>query len=182
MTDNSSTFLLSRDEFKAHFAAIVPLILEEWPDVPPTILHNSEGEFDRVVTCIALSTEHTRSLIRRQLRELYLLAVAQPSHRQPQLDRGPLQPQSSGSDLPQRQSSRLMERLTQLTSHPPTDADLKETIALLEERTEELLAQFKQEVLPDLKEKAKQNIGGSLITALGIGFIVGLIVGGGRGR
>lgn len=181
MTDNSSTFLLSPDEFKAHFAAIVPLILEEWPDVPPTILHSSDGEFDRVVTCIALSTEHTRTLIRRQLRELYLLAVTQASHRRPQANGRPLPPQTATPE-PSRPSSHLMERLTQLASHPPAEANLKETIALLEERTEELLAQFKQDVLPDLKEKAKQNIGGSLLTALGIGFILGLIVGGGRGR
>jgi len=161
MAQNTVLSSLSPDTFKASFEAIAPLILEEWPTVPPDNLMATEGELDPVVDCIATATDRTRALVRQQLRELYHLAVVEPVK-------------------PGR--SPLSERLFPLTDSPLTESDLKKTIALLEERTEELLAQFKKDVLPELNEKVRNNVGSSLLTALGIGFVLGLLFGGSRGR
>lgn len=161
MLQNDPLPTLCPDRFKANFKAIVPLILEEWSDLSPDNLASTDGELERVVDCIATLTDRTRALIRRQLRELYQLAL---------LESAP------------PKTTRLSERLTQLTNSKLTETELKQTIDLLEERTEELLAQFKKEVLPELNDKVRNNVGGSLLTALGIGFILGFLLGGIRGR
>lgn len=149
------------DRFKANFEAIAPLILEEWPTISPDSLMATEGELDPVVDCIATATDRTRALIRQQLRELYHLAVVEPVR-------------------PRR--SPLSERLSQRLYSPLSESELKKTLDALEERTEELLKQFKKDVLPELNEKVRNNVGGSLLTALGIGFVLGLLMGGSRGR
>jgi hypothetical protein len=149
------------DRFKANFAAIAPLILEEWPTIAQENLMATAGEPEQVVDCIAMATDHTRALIRQQLRELYCLAVM---------------------ETPQPRRSRLSERLSKLADSPLTESDLKQTLDLLEERTEELLQQFQKDVLPELNEKVRKNVGGSLLTALGMGFVLGLLMGGRRGR
>lgn len=85
-------------------------------------------------------------------------------------------------ETPQPRRSRLSERLSKLADSPLTESDLKQTLDLLEERTEELLQQFQKDVLPELNEKVRKNVGGSLLTALGMGFVLGLLMGGRRGR
>jgi len=161
MAQNTVTSTLSPDTFKANFEAIAPLILEEWSSISPDSLMATEGEFDPVVDHIASVTDRTRLLVRQQLRELYLLAVVEPA--------------------PVRRSP-LSERLSQLADSPLSESDLKMTLAALEARTEEVLEQFKKDVLPELNEKVRSNVGGSLLTALGIGFVLGLLFGGSRGR
>lgn len=161
MAQNTVFSTLSPGTFKANFEAIAPLILEEWPSIPPDSLMATAGELDPVVDCIAIATDRTRALIRQQLRELYHLAVVEPV---------------------QARRSPLSERLSQLVDSPLAESDLKKTITLLEERTEEILEQFKKDVLPELNEKVRNNVGGSLLTALGIGFVLGLLFGGSRGR
>jgi hypothetical protein len=165
MTQNSEISTLSPDTFpdtfKANFEAIAPLILEEWPSMSPESLMATEGELDQVVDHVSSVTDRTRLLVRQQLRELYQLSVIAPAP-------------------PPR--SRISERLTKLANGTLTDSDLNTTLTLLEERTEELLGQFKKELLPELNEKVRNNVGGSLLTALGVGFILGLLLGGNRGR
>jgi len=161
MSESISPLPLPPDQFKQHFAAIAPLILEEWSDLSQDSLLATAGELDPVVTYIASVTEQTRTLTRRQLRELYQLALAEKT------------PKHSG---------RLSKTLTELTGKPISDTDLKDTVELLEQRTEKLIEQLKQEVLPELSQKVRNNVGGSLLTALGIGFILGLLLGGSRGR
>jgi len=161
MAQNTVISTLSPDAFKANFEAIAPLILEEWPSIPPDSLMATGGELDPVVDCIATATDRTRALVRQQLRELYHLAIVEPG---------------------QARRSPLSERLSQLVDSPLVESDLKKVLALLEERTEEILAQFKKDVLPELNEKVRNNVGSSLLTALGIGFVLGLLFGGGRGR
>jgi len=149
------------DCFQANFAAIAPLILTEWPAVSKDSLMATAGELEPVVDCVAAATDHTRLLIRHQLRELCDLATLKST---------------------QSQRSRFSERLSQRLDTPLTESDVKHTLDLLEARTEELLQQFKQDVLPDLNEKVRKNVGGSLLTVLGIGFVLGLLMGGRRGR
>lgn len=161
MLQNSSLLPLTSDQFQANFEAIAPLILEEWPSLSSDRLRATAGDLDRTVDCIAEVTDRTRVMVRRQLRELYQIAVLEP---------------------PPSPPLRLAERLTGLANGTLSESDLKQTVHLLEERTEELLKQFKREVLPELDEKVRNNVGGSLLTALGIGFILGVLFGGSRGR
>lgn len=149
------------DQFTAQFDAIAPFILAEWPSLDASTLKATGGDFEQVVDVIAIATEHTHSLTRRQLQEIYHLATAES-----------LQP-----DTP-----RLPK-----TAHPPvfdslSDANLKKTIEQLEAQTEKLLQQFKQEMLPELSAKVQKNPVGSLLIAVGVGFGLGLLLGGRRGR
>ncbi len=161
MNQAAASLPMSPDNFKTNFQAIAPLILAEWPSVASESLMATEGELDRVVDCVATATERTRTLIRHQLRELYHLAVVEPS---------------------QSRRSPLSERLLKLADSPLSEADVHKTLTALEERTEEILEQFKQEVLPELNERVRNNVGSSLLTTLGIGFVLGLLFGGSRGR
>jgi ElaB/YqjD/DUF883 family membrane-anchored ribosome-binding protein len=162
-TDNSS---LSPEHFQACFSSVSPLILEEWQQLAGDRLTATAGDLEQVVDYIATETDRTRTLIRRQLQELYQLALAnQPSLTTPQ----------------------VATRLTQMSSEAMAQANwnestLKQTIAELEERTEKLLHQIKQETLPDLTAQVKKNPVGSLLAAVGVGFVLGLLFGGGRGR
>lgn len=160
MDHNDSKPTLSTTEFKEHFASLVPLILEEWPAVVRESLEATSGNLEQVVDQIAAQTDRTRTLVRRQLTELYTLAKAEATQLKAEAER-----------LASESKSRL------------DVAQLEPLLHKLEERTEKLFAQFEKEVLPEVTEKAKQNLGTSLLTALGIGFLLGLLFGGwGRGR
>ncbi len=56
--------------FQESFDKIRPLIREEWPGVAEDALAATGGDYDRVVTLIAAETEHTKTLVKRQLAEL----------------------------------------------------------------------------------------------------------------
>lgn len=161
MTPNIDQHPIAPEHFKASFGVITPLILEEWPQLTADRLAATAGDLNQVVDYIAAETDRTRILIRRQLQELYQIALA---------------------NQPPAASSRLATRLTELTTEALTDSHFKATIAELEARTEKLLHQFKQETLPDLTEQVKKNPVGSLLAAVGVGFVLGLVFGGGRGR
>jgi ElaB/YqjD/DUF883 family membrane-anchored ribosome-binding protein len=75
---NGATAAASKS-FAAPFADVVPLILEEWPDVAQTDLDGTDGEYDKVVTVVAKKTEHTKTLVKRQLEELDKMA-SEASH------------------------------------------------------------------------------------------------------
>lgn len=160
MENNDSKPTLSTTEFKEHFASLVPLIIEEWPAVVRESLEATSGNLEQVVDQIAAQTDRTRTLVRRQLTELYTLAKAEAT-----------QLKAEATRLASESKSRL------------DVAQLEPLLHKLEERTEKLFAQFEKDVLPEVTEKAKQNLGTSLLTALGIGFLLGLLFGGwGRGR
>ena len=150
----------SAESFQENFSSLIPLILDEWPQVKQDDLVATNGEWEPVVEQIATLTEHTQTLIRRHLRELYDIAV-------------PVK--SSPSDRTQQFRDSSPSSVQQLS-------DIDRVLELVEKRTDELVVEFKKEVLPELSEKARSNIGTSLLTALGIGFILGLLFGGGRGR
>jgi hypothetical protein len=62
-----------------------------------------------------------------------------------------------------------------------TYAKVDELVHDLEARTEELIKDFKSEVLPELENRARSNLGTTLFMAVGLGFILGLLFGGRRG-
>lgn len=146
---------LSSEKFKEHFSALRSLILEEWKQLKPDALANTQGDLEKVIDHIATQTEKTRTLVRRQLEELYNLA-----------------------DLSQTNVENGLAKAQEQVS-----SNLENLLDRIEQRTERLLNQFEKEVLPEVNAKVRKNIGTSLLTTLGVGFILGLVVGGfDRGR
>jgi hypothetical protein len=156
------------NQFREQFAAIAPLILEEWSTLDAAALQATGGDLEQVIDKIAESTDHTRILVRRQLQELYQIATSKP-----------LASPRSAESLIKGLHTQVLHQFVQ--DHIP-DAQLKKTIDQLEAQTEKLLQQFKREMLPELGEKVQKNPVGSLFTAVGVGFVLGLLLGGRRGR
>jgi ElaB/YqjD/DUF883 family membrane-anchored ribosome-binding protein len=170
MPDFTNRTDLSPDRFKERFSDLTPLILDEWAFLKPEALNNTHGDLDLVVEYIADQSDRTRTLVRRQLTELYQLAD--------QNDSPPLGGEADSH-------SRFQDSVV------PT---VEQTLRQLEKRAEKLLAQVEREVLPrlndqvkevlpELNERVREKPGASLLTAFGIGFLIGMIFGGfGRGR
>lgn len=57
------------------FEDLVPLIVDEWPQVDGEALRQTQGDPDLLVALIATETEHSKALIRKQLDELRELRV-----------------------------------------------------------------------------------------------------------
>lgn len=159
--DTPNYLTISQTEFRDGFDAIAPLILEEWPQLAAEDLTATEGDLDLVIDYIAANTEHTRTLVRHYLTELMQVGKWRETPKQ---------------------------KLEQDSESPPKIEDyitttLDRTIQALEGRTEKLITKVQSEMIPEVNRKAKDNIGNSLLTALGIGFILGVLFGGsGRGR
>ena len=72
----------SPSEFASVFKTLQPAILTEWPEVDAAALADTDGDLDSAVTLIAQHTEHTKTLVRLQLEELYRISlVVPPRHR-----------------------------------------------------------------------------------------------------
>ena len=56
------------------FGDLLPLIRDEWPQVAVSALEETAGDYDQLVALIATETEHTKTLVRRQLDELRKLS------------------------------------------------------------------------------------------------------------
>jgi hypothetical protein len=80
MTLDTNHASISPDQFQASFSSVAPLILEEWKQLAGDRLAAIAGDLEQVVDYIAAETDRTRTLIHRQLQELYQLALTnQPS-------------------------------------------------------------------------------------------------------
>ncbi|WP_416671923.1 hypothetical protein [Egbenema bharatensis] len=156
---NSTLATLSPKKFRKQFDRLTPLILEEWQQLELDELVETQGNLDSVVDYITRQTEQTRTLVKDQLHELYQLAKTEKTEKIKAVQ----------SDLAQLQDQMLPA--------------VEKTLDLLEKRAETVLAQMEQGVLADVKDRVREKPGTSLLTALGIGFLIGLIVGGSnRGR
>ncbi len=70
----SDTTTEQTNTFSADFQQLLPLIRQEWPQVPRTALEETAGDYDALVAVIANKTEHTRALVGKQLDELRSIA------------------------------------------------------------------------------------------------------------
>ena len=66
----------TQDGFDGNFSAVVALIQKEWPSVASGALEGTAGDYDQVIDIIATETEHTKTLVRKQLNELREVAAA----------------------------------------------------------------------------------------------------------
>ena len=130
----------------------MPLLLEEWPQLKPEELLETAGDREQLVTDISTQTEHTQALTRCHLSELYSLWLTKVA-----------EPTPSTRD--------------ELKSHSQVNQLLED----LEARTDHSMKEFRSELLPELEEKARSNLGATLVITLGLGFILGLLAGGKRG-
>lgn len=69
----------SAETFKSSFSALEAAILAEWPTVDRDALAATAGELDQVIDLVAVKTEHTRTLVRRQIAELAQIVDGAPA-------------------------------------------------------------------------------------------------------
>lgn len=62
------------DDFSRRFEKIAPLIRDEWPGIDAGRLEQTKGDYDAVVALVAEQTEHTKTLVKKQLEELRRIA------------------------------------------------------------------------------------------------------------
>ncbi|MBE9159829.1 hypothetical protein IQ265_23770 [Nodosilinea sp. LEGE 06152] len=154
-----NTITHAKKAFKHQFDAMVPLILSEWPQLLEDNLRATKGDLELAVDYISGEVDHTKTRVRRHLDELAgLIEPAQTAVSAIAVD---------GSTSSDSASSALSSSVDLLLND-------------LEARTEHLIAEFKAEMLPELEKKARSNLGTSLLVALGLGFILGLLLGGKR--
>ncbi|PSN11066.1 hypothetical protein C7293_25715 [filamentous cyanobacterium CCT1] len=197
-----STITHAKKAFKHQFNAMVPLILSEWPQLIEENLLATEGDLERAVNYISGEIDHTKTLVRRHLNEL--ASLIEPVRAIPEAISSTA---SLGSDskaaslvskiqdaVPDQVSEFLEDRLSAASSSSENGISAKISTVLeetvpstvdqllndLESRTERLIAELKAEMLPELEKKARSNLGTSLLIALGLGFILGLRLGGKR--
>ncbi len=168
---------LSPEPFKTQFEQLLPLITQEWTNLDREELMATDGDLDLAVDLIAAATDHTKTLIQAQLAELHSLSLTweRREHQQTALQQTPSQaPSQSSNHSPNKDKDNPDEE------HPPSPS-IDDVLDLLERRTEQLVERVKADVLPEVKSQAKRNLGASILTALGIGFLLGLFVGGSGG-
>lgn len=202
----SSKPQLNKRKFKQNFTALTPLILQEWLQLEPDELLATKGEVEQVVDYVAEQTERTRTLIRRQLAELYLLVIEEqsaqaqvaPEQRSASPTQSPVleaAPEESLEDthglrdqvLPTiERTLKLLEKRAEKLFEQTEDELLSQVstkVKTIEQRAEEMLANVEKNILPEVKtEKDKKKLNTSLLTVFGVGLILGLIFGGFRGR
>jgi uncharacterized membrane protein YheB (UPF0754 family) len=183
----------AQSAFQHHFEAMVPLILSEWPQLIEENLLATEGDLDLAVAYISDETDRTQTLTRRHLDELATLiesssraeveASAEPPVARPDSQDGNVIDNLLEDGLTAKAGTFLEETIpsavgTILEEAVPSSVD--QLLNELETRTEHLIAELKAEMLPELEKKARSNLGTSLLVALGLGFVLGLLVGGKR--
>jgi ElaB/YqjD/DUF883 family membrane-anchored ribosome-binding protein len=172
----SHSILLSPKKFRKHFDRLAPLILQEWQHLELDNLTATEGDLDLVIDYIAEQTEQTRTRIQRHLLELYQLAKSEKDNQVKQVQN--IKQVQNKVETVQAAAAASVTDLVELQEQ--IVPNIEKTLSLLEKRAEALLSQVDQEIIPDVKERVREKPGTSLLTALGIGFLIGLIVGGTR--
>ncbi|MBD2232992.1 hypothetical protein [Phormidium tenue] len=162
----------AKKAFKHQFDAMVPLILSEWPQLVEANLLATKGDLELAVDYISGEMDHTKTRIRRHLNELADLIEVEP----------PVLSNASRQSAINGMSSALKSTVLEATEPlGVTKSSIDNLLDDLESRTENLIQELKAEMLPELEKRARSNLGQSLLIALGLGFVLGLILGGKRG-
>lgn len=150
----------SPEGFTAAFPQIRPLVLDQWPEVDADALDGTEGDPDAVVVLVADATQHTKALVRKQLGELAEVAGVD----------------ASGIE------ARLVRLLHYLEGKAePVAGEAKRLADTVRERGEDVGKQVAGKV-HEAEDTMKDNLWMSLLAALGLGLVAGLLVGLTRGR
>lgn len=164
---NTFEFPFSNEGFAASFDRIKPLIREEWPAIDEEALDATEADPAKIVALVADRTEHSKALVRKHLGEIAEVAGVGAANFEQRLVRlihlleEKAEPVQQGVANARKQATKLVHDV--------------------EERGGQLIDEVKQTV-PKAEEKMKDNLWTSLLAALGVGVLLGLIVGLTRGR
>jgi hypothetical protein len=135
------------DRPSAEFAKLSELIRQEWPTIDKAELEATRGDLEGVVDLVAERTEHTRTLVRRQLDE-------------------------------------LRRELARPTGPGALGEDAVDVLRLLRSRVTVVARELQSQAMTEATAHVKKNPLTSLLVALGLGFLLGLVLRGGgrRGR
>ncbi len=61
-------------QFAQQFERLSPMICEEWPQVDGDALAKTNGDYHSVVALISTETDHSKTLVKKQLEELSTIA------------------------------------------------------------------------------------------------------------
>lgn len=153
-------FPFSREEFREGFPEIRRLVLEEWPNLDAEALDATEGRVDAVLELVVSATQHSRVLVRKHLAEIAEVAGVQ--------------------------ANGIEERLVRLLHYledkaEPVGREAQRLASDVRDRGEQVGRQVATKV-HDAEDTMKDNLWVSLMAALGLGLVAGLIVGLTRGR
>jgi ElaB/YqjD/DUF883 family membrane-anchored ribosome-binding protein len=151
---------------RAVWERLQPAILTEWPQVAADALAATEGELDAVVAVVAEATDRTQLWVRRHLAELVDLLAP---------------PRSRLEERLQRLLERLegMEPLRERAQEAAAAA--KEAMHEVETRAEDFARDVRTQ-FPKAEGHLRDNLWTSLLGALGLGLIIGLLWGTSRAR
>lgn len=165
MSDTASALGFDAALFTESFATLRPLIRQEWPAVEEEALEATAGDAQKVVALIAERTERSQVRIRHTLADLVDFAGVET-----------VPAEKAGLE------GRLLDVLQRLEKHvEPVQAQARQQAQQLRERGQHL-AEDMRAAVPQAEEKLKENFWTTLLAALGLGVILGLLMGGGRGR
>lgn len=146
------------------FAAVAPLVREEWPELDTAKVAATDGDLDALVTLVAGHFDRTKTLVRRQLLELLDVAESRSKERAGR--------HVNGAAKKSEPSSRELET--------PQVEEVIAAVRRLEAFASEEVKRVSAKMVPVAESKVRQNLWVSLLMALGFGMIVGLWLNGGR--
>ncbi|PSB05371.1 hypothetical protein C7B76_31640 [filamentous cyanobacterium CCP2] len=178
---------LSPKKFRKRFDRLTPIILQEWPQLEVETLAETGGDLEAVINYIADQTERTRTRIQQDLTELYQIAKANEPK---SAEVAPTEVVGLRDNLRDTLRDSLRNNLQDYLQDNVQDnlqgivlPTVERTLDLLETRAETLLSQVEKDVLPSVKNQIRNKPARNLLTILGVGFLLGLLVGGlGRDR
>jgi hypothetical protein len=159
----TATKVETAEAFTKAFPALQPLICAEWAAVDPKTLGATEGDYEKVVALVTSATEHSRTLVKRQLGELVQIATEDAA-----------KPRAGGGGGAAKGDGVL----------GAAERSLQEALRRLQAKANEVADYVRKDALSDAKRKAEEHpLFVALLLAVGLGFILGFLFrGNGRGR
>jgi ElaB/YqjD/DUF883 family membrane-anchored ribosome-binding protein len=147
------------ESFRQGFRALSPKILREWSKVDPVELEASGGELSSVVEIVARSTERSPGEVEAKLR-----ALSEPD---------PIDAETKSEEV---KTGKLADKLHDAAKQMD---QVVGAVKRFEAFASEEAKRMKGAVLPAAEAKLKNHLWTSLFVALGLGFLLGLLL---RGR
>jgi ElaB/YqjD/DUF883 family membrane-anchored ribosome-binding protein len=156
-------------DWKRAFATVLPLVREEWPTLDREAVEETAGDFEKLTTIVAAHLDRTKTVVRRQLLELLLVAESDTA-----------EARSTETGARGLNGSSKKE---ETSNSKPEVMQVDEVIAAIRRLESFAAGEAKRvsgKVIPMAETKVRQNLWVSILMALGLGMIVGLWLNGGR--
>src|SRR5260221_4845159 len=99
---NGAAKELSQEKFQTSFGKLQDIIVGEWPSIDKDQLLATAGNLEKVVDLVAEATDHTRTLVRRQIAELS------------EIDKSKASPREKATEMLDRINKRTAELVKEL--------------------------------------------------------------------